>query len=161
MEHDQDEMPDRPFQEGIFTGWGEMPHDVCWEVTGFPLIEQKWTIFSYWHTNCIQLRRNEQKKITAARSSLSPFGIAVVDDEDPAVPKLAEGGKSSSSSTVMTIEEVATYVRLHRSTIYRLAREGIIPGFKVGDKWRFNKDRVDQWMVEQEAALRKKEKDRP
>ncbi|MGH7362295.1 MAG: helix-turn-helix domain-containing protein [Candidatus Methylomirabilales bacterium] len=52
----------------------------------------------------------------------------------------------------MTLQEVATYLRLHRSTVYRLAREGVIPGFKVGNQWRFAKERVDQWMAGQESA---------
>ncbi len=54
---------------------------------------------------------------------------------------------------MMTIEELAKYLRLHRSTVYRLAREGIIPGFKVGSQWRFSRDSVDQWMAGQEAAI--------
>jgi len=44
----------------------------------------------------------------------------------------------------MTLEEVARYLRLHRTTVYRLAGEGLIPGFKVGNQWRFAKERVDQ-----------------
>jgi len=54
---------------------------------------------------------------------------------------------------MMTIEELAKYLRLHRSTVYRLAREGIIPGFKVGSQWRFSRDSVDQWMAGQEATI--------
>lgn len=53
---------------------------------------------------------------------------------------------------MMTLEEVARYLRLHPSTVYRLAREGIIPGFKLGSQWRFNRERVDRWMAGQEAA---------
>jgi len=52
---------------------------------------------------------------------------------------------------MMTLEEVAKYLRLHRSTVYRLAREGLIPGFKVGNQWRFHKGRVIQWMARKEA----------
>lgn len=69
------------------------------------------------------------------------------------MPRLAKLAKSSSSSLMMTLEEVAKYLRLHRTTVYRLAREGVIPGFKIGSQWRFNKTRVDQWMARQEAGL--------
>lgn len=55
-------------------------------------------------------------------------------------------------SVMMTLEEVAGYLRLHTSTIYRLARAGIIPGVKIGGQWRFNQERVDEWLVQQEAA---------
>ncbi|MGH7411494.1 MAG: helix-turn-helix domain-containing protein, partial [Candidatus Methylomirabilis sp.] len=48
--------------------------------------------------------------------------------------------------------EVSEYLRLHRSTVYRLTREGIIPGFKVGSQWRFSRESVNQWMAGQEAA---------
>lgn len=68
------------------------------------------------------------------------------------MPTMAKVRKSSALS-MMTLQEVATYLRLHRSTVYRLAREGMIPGFKVGNQWRFSKERVDQWMAGQEAAF--------
>ena len=55
-------------------------------------------------------------------------------------------------SVLMTLEEVAGYLRLHTSTIYRLARAGIIPGVKIGGQWRFNQERVDTWLAQQEVA---------
>ena len=47
---------------------------------------------------------------------------------------------------VMTITEVAEYLRLPQSTLSQLAREGDIPGMKVGSDWRFHRDAVDQWL---------------
>lgn len=73
------------------------------------------------------------------------------------MPTMAKVRKSSALS-MMTLQEVATYLRLHRSTVYRLAREGMIPGFKVGNQWRFSKERVDQWMAAQEAAFARSER---
>ena len=69
------------------------------------------------------------------------------------MPRLAKLAKHPSSPVMMTLEEVAKYLRLHRTTVYRLAREGVIPGFKIGSQWRFNKTRVDQWMARQEAGF--------
>lgn len=57
-------------------------------------------------------------------------------------------------SVMMTLEEVARYLRLHTSTIYRLARAGVIPGVKIGGQWRFNQERVDKWLAEQEVSSR-------
>ena len=58
----------------------------------------------------------------------------------------------ATPSVMMTLEEVAGYLRLHNSTIYRLARAGVIPGVKIGGQWRFNQERVDTWLAQQEAA---------
>ena len=77
--------------------------------------------------------------------------VPVGNEEDPVVPRLAKAGKKPAPSMIMTLEEVSEYLRLHRSTVYRLAREGIIPGFKVGSQWRFNSERLDQWMVGQKT----------
>lgn len=68
------------------------------------------------------------------------------------MPRLAKRGNGPAPSALMTLDEVARYLRLHRSTVYRLAGEGLIPGFKVGTQWRFAKERIDQWMAGQEAA---------
>jgi excisionase family DNA binding protein len=52
--------------------------------------------------------------------------------------------------TIMTLEEVAKYLRLHKSTVYRMAREGKLPGNKVAGQWRFKKDRLVEWFEEQQ-----------
>lgn len=52
--------------------------------------------------------------------------------------------------TIMTLEEVAKYLRVHKSTIYRMAREGTIPSTKVANQWRFKKARIDAWLLERE-----------
>ena len=51
---------------------------------------------------------------------------------------------------LMTIDEAAKYLRIHKSTVYRLAKGGRIPASKVGNKWRFRKDVIDQWLSENE-----------
>ena len=47
---------------------------------------------------------------------------------------------------VLTLNEVAEYLRIPRSTAYKLAQEGKIPGQKVGRHWRFHKLVVDDWL---------------
>jgi excisionase family DNA binding protein len=47
---------------------------------------------------------------------------------------------------VLTPVEAAHYLSLHIRTLYRLARNGEIPGRKVGGSWRFKKDTLDEWL---------------
>jgi excisionase family DNA binding protein len=46
-------------------------------------------------------------------------------------------------SPIMTTAEVAQYLRIHPSTVYKLVREGKLPAFKVGSDYRFNKSEID------------------
>jgi len=50
---------------------------------------------------------------------------------------------------IMTIREVADFLRLTEKTAYRLASEGKIPGFKVGGSWRFQRAEIENWIAEQ------------
>ena len=47
---------------------------------------------------------------------------------------------------IMTIREVADYLKLKEKTAYRLAAEGEIPGFKVGGSWRFRRSEIEGWI---------------
>jgi excisionase family DNA binding protein len=47
---------------------------------------------------------------------------------------------------VMTVREVAQFLRVHQTTIYRLLRTDGIPAFKVGSDWRFSQQAVEAWM---------------
>ena len=49
---------------------------------------------------------------------------------------------------VMGIEEVGSYLKIPKSTIYKLAQEGKLPGQKVGKHWRFLRSAVDKWLSE-------------
>jgi excisionase family DNA binding protein len=46
----------------------------------------------------------------------------------------------------MTAEEAATYLRIARATLYRLAAKGQIPAVKVGRVWRFSRQLLDEWL---------------
>src|SRR5260370_19543755 len=52
-----------------------------------------------------------------------------------------------SSTKVLTVNELAEYLRVHRSTIYRLLKKGQLPGFKIGSDWRFNVEVIDEWRL--------------
>lgn len=45
---------------------------------------------------------------------------------------------------ILTAEEVAKYFRVHPYTVKRLAREGKLPGFKIGGQWRFNLEKINK-----------------
>jgi excisionase family DNA binding protein len=51
-------------------------------------------------------------------------------------------------NTVMTIDDLAVYLKLSTSTLYKLCAEGKVPGTKVGRHWRFRKDIIDNWLGE-------------
>lgn len=57
-------------------------------------------------------------------------------------------GKTMSDE-ILTLKEVADYLKLAEKTAYRLAAEGKLPGFKVGGSWRFKREDVLQWIEEQ------------
>ena len=47
----------------------------------------------------------------------------------------------------MTVREVSAYLRVHRSTIYRLLKRHQIPAFHMGSDWRFNIEEIDRWRL--------------
>ncbi len=49
---------------------------------------------------------------------------------------------------IMTLEETARYLKIGKSTLYKMAREGKIPAVKIANQWRFRKDDVDKWLQE-------------
>jgi excisionase family DNA binding protein len=50
---------------------------------------------------------------------------------------------------ILTIQEIAEYLKLNEKTAYRLASEGKLPGFKVGGSWRFKRVDLEKWIEEQ------------
>jgi excisionase family DNA binding protein len=55
----------------------------------------------------------------------------------------------SPANDILTLEEVASYLRLTPQTIYKWAQEKRIPGAKLGKEWRFRKSIIDRWLDEQ------------
>ena len=52
---------------------------------------------------------------------------------------------------VLTIEELSAYLKISKSTLYKLVREGKIPSQKIGRHWRFRKEAIDRWLEETRA----------
>ena len=59
--------------------------------------------------------------------------------------------------SLMTVEELARYLRMKKVTIYKHAQGGKLPGFKVGSTWRFKKSTIDRWIEAQENTNTHKE----
>ncbi len=54
----------------------------------------------------------------------------------------------SKNKEIMTAKDVADYLDLHPLTVHRYAREGKIPGFKIGTDWRFHRKHIEKWIKE-------------
>lgn len=54
-------------------------------------------------------------------------------------------------NSVITVAELAEYLKMKKVTIYKHAQSGKLPGFKVGSKWRFKRESIDNWIKECEA----------
>jgi excisionase family DNA binding protein len=46
----------------------------------------------------------------------------------------------------MTMDEIAEYLKVSKETIYKMAQKGQIPGSKLGNQWRFNRQVVDEFL---------------
>ncbi len=55
----------------------------------------------------------------------------------------------NSLSPVITVRGLAEYLRVHPSTVYRLVKLGLLPAFKVGSDWRFNREDIQCWRLAQ------------
>ena len=58
---------------------------------------------------------------------------------------------SPADNAIMTIGEVADFLKVTERTIYRLAGSNQIPAFKVGGSWRFSKADIDDWIKDQSS----------
>ncbi len=62
---------------------------------------------------------------------------------------------------IMTLEEVADYLRISERTVYDWAQKGEIPCGKLGTAWRFKRSDIEAWVDRQLAAENKKQSDAP
>jgi excisionase family DNA binding protein len=53
---------------------------------------------------------------------------------------------AKTQDVVLTIDELAEYLKLSKSTLYHFARRGVVPGHKIGRHWRFHRQAIDAWM---------------
>lgn len=52
---------------------------------------------------------------------------------------------------ILEAKEVADYLHLHIFTVHKLARQGVLPAFKIGRGWRFRRAALDEWICTREG----------
>lgn len=57
----------------------------------------------------------------------------------------------SNNSSVLTIDDLSTYLKIPKSTLYKLVREGKVPYQKIGRHLRFRRETIDQWLEKTQA----------
>ncbi len=57
-------------------------------------------------------------------------------------------------SQVLTFDEAKQFLRITASTLYRLIQNGVVPASKVGGQWRFKKERLEDWLSDQEVKFK-------
>jgi excisionase family DNA binding protein len=58
----------------------------------------------------------------------------------------------ADNNHIMTLKELAEYLRVHPMTVYHEVKCGRLPGFKVGSGWRFDRASIDRWCLAQDSA---------
>ena len=56
---------------------------------------------------------------------------------------------TSQPGDILTLDEVATYLKAGKRTVYRLAASSKLPAFKLGGTWRFRRGELDKWIASQ------------
>ena len=67
-------------------------------------------------------------------------------------PPKRGGDDTVPTDAVFTIDDLVVYLKLPKSTVYKLAQEGKIPAQKVGRHWRFHKSVIDRWLGDESAG---------
>jgi excisionase family DNA binding protein len=86
--------------------------------------------------------QREHRPLPSA-SRAEPLDVMVADNPE------------SKAANLQTPEQVASYLKVNKFTVYRLLASKKIPGFKVGNQWRFKREMIDQWLAAK-SNLRKK-----
>jgi len=70
-------------------------------------------------------------------------------------------GTMADSREVMNIRQASQYLGVSPDTLYKYVGEQRIPAFKLGNRWRFKKSRLDQWMEEKSSQMEPQAKRKP
>lgn len=54
---------------------------------------------------------------------------------------------------VMDIRQAASYLGISADSLYRYASEGVVPAFKLGNRWRFKRNLLDRWMERESGVV--------
>jgi excisionase family DNA binding protein len=62
---------------------------------------------------------------------------------------------------IMTVHEVAEYLRISEAKVYRLAKKRSLPVVRIGKTWRFRKDLLDDWLSQCTESNLKADTEKP
>ena len=67
--------------------------------------------------------------------------------KDKTMPQQSMNGNAEGRSPMMSTQEISKYLGVHEMTVYRWLKKGVLPGFKVGGRWRSKKDVLDSFLM--------------
>jgi excisionase family DNA binding protein len=97
----------------------------------------------------------EGKAVSVSKSPLAEGTDAGMDVAEKAQGIMAD------SREVMNIRQASQYLGVSPDTLYKYVGEQKIPAFKLGNRWRFKKSRLDQWMEEKSSEMEPQAKRKP
>ena len=65
------------------------------------------------------------------------------------IPPIVATSRSNGRDDIITVGELASTLRCHPATIYRLVKQKKLPGFRVGFDWRFSRQAIEKWIAGQ------------
>jgi excisionase family DNA binding protein len=74
--------------------------------------------------------------------------LANVGKQNSTQATIAERTMTGKDGEILTLDEVAAYLKAGKRTVYRLAQKSEIPAFKLGGTWRFRRSELDRWIAE-------------
>jgi excisionase family DNA binding protein len=74
--------------------------------------------------------------------------LAILGKRSPTAAKVEGKTMTDTESEILTLDEVAAYLKAGKRTVYRFAQNGEIPAFKLGGTWRFRRSELDRWIAE-------------
>ncbi len=74
--------------------------------------------------------------------------LARLGKQNSSQATIAEETMTDKDGEILTLDEVAVYLKAGKRTVYRLAQKGEIPAFKLGGTWRFRRSELDIWIAE-------------
>src|SRR5438105_27440 len=66
-----------------------------------------------------------------------------------------EASDAKAKPGLLTLENVAEYLHLERTTIYRMVRRNQLQGFMLGREWRFNPESIERWRADAEQNVKR------
>ena len=79
--------------------------------------------------------------------------LKITQRQDEGTTMKSSAGRSHEFREVMDIRQASDYLGISPDTLYKYASEAFVPAFKLGNRWRFKKSRLDEWMDRQSGIV--------